>query len=74
MCHIFCGLSIVVMCLFQNISRIHSLATALKEQYQQCSNQATNLQKLKDDFKYNLSLIKERDQELEIYDLVCAGW
>lgn len=29
--------------------------------------------KLKEDFKYNLCLLEERDQELERYDLAFAG-
>ncbi|XP_070187035.1 coiled-coil domain-containing protein 57-like isoform X2 [Littorina saxatilis] len=49
--------------------RLQALEAALSEKDRQLSQQTAKFQKLKEDFKYNLKLLEERDQELERYDL-----
>jgi hypothetical protein len=38
------------------------------------AEEKTKFQKLKEDFKYNLRLLAERDAELEQYDTSAIGW
>ena len=53
--------------------RLRALEAALQEKDQKLSQQTEKLQKLKDDFKYNLKLLEDRDQELERYDIAFTG-
>ena len=43
------------------------------EKEKSLSDYIEKLTKLKDDFKYNLKLLKERDEELAVYDAQAAG-
>ena len=56
-----------------SIIRLQALEAALSEKDQQLFKQTAKLQKLKEDFKYNLKLLEDRDQELERYDLAFTG-
>ena len=56
-----------------NTFRIESLEAALQEKEKQLSEERGKFQKLKEDFKYNLRLLGERDQELDRYDTTFAG-
>ncbi|KAL8592659.1 hypothetical protein ACOMHN_037599 [Nucella lapillus] len=49
--------------------RLQALEATLLQKDEQLAQQAGMLQKLKEDFKYNLKLLEERDQELERYDI-----
>ena len=53
--------------------RIQALEAALQDKEQQLRKETTKFVKLKEDFKYNLKLLEERDQELERYDLTFTG-
>ena len=55
------------------IFRIESLESTLQEKEKQLSEEREKFQKLKEDFKYNLRLLGERDQELDRYDTSFAG-
>ena len=55
------------------IFRIESLESTLQEKEKQLSEEREKFQKLKEDFKYNLRLLGERDQELDRYDTTFAG-
>ena len=57
-------------CLF---CRLHSLENAYKEKEQQHEEEKARFHKLKEDFKYNLKLLEDRDLELEKYDSYTAG-
>lgn len=46
---------------------------AYKDKDKQLKEEKAKLCKLKEDFKYNLKLLEERDQELERYDLIFTG-
>ncbi|XP_046573024.1 coiled-coil domain-containing protein 57-like isoform X2 [Haliotis rubra] len=48
--------------------RVESLEKACREKEQSLAAERTKLTKLKEDFKYNLKLLEERDQELQAYD------
>ncbi|XP_071106451.1 coiled-coil domain-containing protein 57-like isoform X1 [Haliotis cracherodii] len=48
--------------------RVESLERACREKEQALATERTKLMKLKEDFKYNLKLLEERDQELQAYD------
>ncbi|XP_067671855.1 coiled-coil domain-containing protein 57-like isoform X2 [Haliotis asinina] len=48
--------------------RVESLEKACREKEQALAAERTKLTKLKEDFKYNLKLLEERDQELQAYD------
>lgn len=52
--------------------RIESLESTLQEKERQLSEERGKFQKLKEDFKYNLKLLGERDQELDRYDTTFA--
>ncbi|XP_076459611.1 coiled-coil domain-containing protein 57-like [Babylonia areolata] len=49
--------------------RLQALEATLAQKEQQSAQQTDMLRKLKEDFKYNLKLLEDRDQELERYDL-----
>jgi chromosome segregation ATPase len=51
-----------------NEYRIHTLETLLTEKERDVAENKTRMQKLKDDFSFNLKLLEERDAELERYD------
>jgi hypothetical protein len=53
--------------------RLQTLEEVLADKDKQLSQMNVMLQKLKEDFKYNLKLLEERDQELERYDLGFSG-
>ena len=59
--------------LAHDIFRIESLESTLQEKEKQLSEEREKFQKLKEDFKYNLRLLGERDQELDRYDTTFAG-
>ncbi|XP_022084931.1 coiled-coil domain-containing protein 57-like [Acanthaster planci] len=50
--------------------RVQALEEAVREKDQKLADSQARFQMLKDDFKYNLRLLAERDQELEHYDTV----
>ena len=49
-------------------ARTRQVEQQLQEQRGELQHTATKLQKLQSDFQYNLGLLDERDQELEVYD------
>ena len=53
--------------------RAQSLQTAFDEKERQLNEERARFKKLKDDFKYNLKLLAERDEELERYDAMFSG-
>ncbi|KAL0179253.1 hypothetical protein M9458_024695, partial [Cirrhinus mrigala] len=52
--------------------RIRQLETALNEATSELSTQRERFLRLRDDFKYNLRVLEERDRELERYDALAA--
>ncbi|KAL3877357.1 hypothetical protein ACJMK2_035079 [Sinanodonta woodiana] len=54
--------------------RIQSLENEIQAKDKKISEEGTKFQQLKEDFKYNLRLIAERDQELERYDLTVSEY
>ncbi|XP_064423719.1 coiled-coil domain-containing protein 57 [Latimeria chalumnae] len=52
--------------------RIQMLETALRETGSQLQEQREQFSRLKEDFKYNLQVLQERDRELERYDAMFA--
>ncbi|XP_067286295.1 coiled-coil domain-containing protein 57 isoform X2 [Pseudorasbora parva] len=52
--------------------RIRQLETALDEATSELSTQRERFFRLRDDFKYNLCVLEERDKELERYDALAA--
>jgi len=52
--------------------RIRQLETALNEATSELSTQRERFLRLRDDFKYNLCVLEERDKELERYDALAA--
>lgn len=52
--------------------RILQLETALNEATSELSTQRERFLRLRDDFKYNLRVLEERDKELERYDALAA--
>uniref|UniRef100_A0A9J8CZE7 Coiled-coil domain containing 57 n=1 Tax=Cyprinus carpio carpio TaxID=630221 RepID=A0A9J8CZE7_CYPCA len=52
--------------------RIQQLETALNEATSELSTQRERFLRLRDDFKYNLRVLEERDKELERYDALAA--
>ncbi|XP_013420877.1 coiled-coil domain-containing protein 57 [Lingula anatina] len=50
--------------------RNHTLEIAYKEKENQLNQENAKFMKLKEDFKYNLKLLEERDVELERYDAI----
>ena len=53
--------------------RMWTLETTCQEKEKLLSDERGKLQKLKEDFKYNLRLLAERDQELDRYDASFTG-
>ena len=53
--------------------RAQSLEVALKEREKSLEEYKAKFDKLKEDFKYNLKLLKERDAELSKYDSQSVG-
>ena len=53
--------------------RVQSLEVALQEKHSALKEQRSKFDKLKEDFKYNLRLLGERDAELARYDALFAG-
>ncbi|KAK3090504.1 hypothetical protein FSP39_012356 [Pinctada imbricata] len=53
-------------------TRIQTLEAACEEKDRQLQEEKSKFFKLKEDFKYNLKLLEERDQELERYDATFA--
>lgn len=51
-----------------NEFRIHTLEGLLNEKERELTEGKQRISKLKEDFKYNLKLLEERDAELERYD------
>lgn len=49
------------------------LETLLKQKNQDLSEEKAKLNQLKEDFKYNLKLLEERDNELEKYEQTLIG-
>ncbi len=73
--------SILFACLLNEISiesffvfnRIINLETLLKQKTQDLTEEKTKLNQLKEDFKYNLKLLEERDSELEKFEQSLTG-
>ena len=63
---------IMLLCCFC-FFRANALEAALLEKEKSLSDYIEKFTKLKDDFKYNLKLLKERDEELAVYDAQAAG-
>jgi len=61
--------------LLQNVLhfRIQSLEASCEEKEKQLNEERGKFSKLKEDFKYNLKLLEERDAELDRYDASFAG-
>ena len=55
-------------------NRICTLEVACQEKDKQFTEERNKFQKLKEDFKYNLKLLEERDHELDRYDKTFSGW
>ena len=55
------------------LCRVQSLEVALQEKNTALKEQRGKFDKLKEDFKYNLRLLGERDAELARYDALFAG-
>ena len=53
--------------------RAQSLQAAYDERDKQLNEEKARFTKLKEDFKYNLKLLTQRDEELERYDAMFAG-
>ena len=53
--------------------RVETLEAAYSEKEKQLSEEKSKFIKLKEDFKYNLKILTERDQELERYDKIFVG-
>ena len=53
--------------------RIEILEKTLKQKSQDYNDEKTKFTRLKDDFKYNLKLLEERDAELEKYAITKDG-
>ncbi len=54
------------------VLQIQQLETALNEATSEVSTQRERFLHLRDDFKYNLRVLEERDKELERYDALAA--
>ncbi|XP_077359971.1 coiled-coil domain-containing protein 57 isoform X2 [Festucalex cinctus] len=52
--------------------RIHLLEDSLKKTKEECASLRHQNQKLKKDFQYNLSILDEREKELERYDVITS--
>lgn len=64
---IFVGIS------FSIHKRIQTLEAALSGKEKDLQEEKAKFSKLKEDFKYNLKVLEERDQELERYDVTFSG-
>lgn len=53
--------------------RIETLEEALNGKEKELQEEKAKFSKLKEDFKYNLKVLEERDQELERYDITFSG-
>lgn len=53
--------------------RIQTLEAALSGKEKDLQEEKAKFSKLKEDFKYNLKVLEERDQELERYDVTFSG-
>ena len=53
--------------------RIETLEEALNGKEKELQEEKAKFAKLKEDFKYNLKVLEERDQELERYDITFSG-
>ena len=62
-----------MVCLSILFNRSEALEAALKEKEKTLHEERAKFMKLKEDFKYNLRLLSERDAELEKYDSVFSG-
>ena len=56
-----------------SLCRSHSLEASLREMEKLLNEEKMRFQKLKEDFKYNLKLLGERDAELDKYDSMFTG-
>lgn len=56
-----------------NSLRIQTLEAALSGKEKDLQEEKAKFSKLKEDFKYNLKILEERDQELERYDVTFSG-
>jgi len=54
-------------------NRSDALEATLKEKEKILQEERAKFMKLKEDFKYNLHLLSERDAELEKYDSLFSG-
>lgn len=54
-------------------TRIQTLEEALNGKEKDLQEEKAKFSKLKEDFKYNLKVLEERDQELERYDATFSG-
>ncbi|XP_061520039.1 coiled-coil domain-containing protein 57 isoform X8 [Phycodurus eques] len=52
--------------------RIHVLEDSLKKAKEECSSLRHQYKKLKEDFQYNLSILDEREKELQRYDVITS--
>lgn len=53
--------------------RIEALEISLRQKVQELGEQKLKMAQLRDDFKYNLKLLEERDAELEKYEETLLG-
>lgn len=53
--------------------RIEALESSLRQKTQELTEQKVKLAALREDFKYNLKLLEERDGELEKYEQTLLG-
>lgn len=49
------------------------MEAALSGKEKDLQEEKAKFSKLKEDFKYNLKILEERDQELERYDVIFSG-
>ena len=70
LCHYIMDIQIVYIIF---IVRLKSLEDALKTKDESLKEYQEKFMKLKEDFKYNLKLLKSRDEELEVYDANLGG-
>lgn len=53
--------------------RIEALESSLRQKTQELAEQKQKMAQLRDDFKYNLSLLEERDAELAKFEETLLG-
>lgn len=61
-------LKIKSLIFFINKQRIHVLEKSLNQKCKELNEEKEKLNHLKEDFKYNLKLLEERDSDLEKYE------